>query len=254
MTRIHTNRLYSFLKGTIRILVIEHDKQHVEEYERALAPLMLYSITGTTSAIKADRLLGGPAFFHMCISELEIGDHHMNEYTLLRRYGSQVPFLFASRTRSLESGYEVSRLGAKAVVAKQQGSQVTDLLAVIHRIFLDTLITPKDGFCNDAMLTQTCQVLASKLPASVDEWAWHTRVDASYLRKRWRQWFHVRPKHGLFLYTLYANATAYCERLARGHTGPRPMDAEERKRKKRYFLRHIHEMEAMLYKRSPPRG
>ncbi len=239
--------VYSFLKETVRILVVEHSHEQIAVLQEALAPLELYAITGTTSVLKADRLLAGGQCFHMCISELNIGDTHLNEYELLRRYGGRVPFLIASSAKSLESGFIAKSMGAKAIVCKQEVT-LLNMLQLINRIFLDVLVTPSDGQCNDALLSRICTILTSRVPASVEEWAEFSHIDVSYLRKKWREWFFIKPKHAIFLYNLYVNATSYSEKKLRGHGVEKPINAEERKRIKRYFTRNREMLNRMLYK------
>ncbi len=202
---------YYFLDRSINVLLVDDDESMLKYLAELIGAFPMYQIECAGSAHKALSVWEPPKRFHACITDLGIDDMKGDEFYLLRHFGRQTAFLVLTGTPSPIKGFTAGKLGARALIEK---SCVIDQLALMKALNFHALlnvINPMFLRRDDNTLSLSTDLLFSKSPVQVTEWALELGISDRELRHIWKQHLGANAKIILFIYQVYRRALAYYE-------------------------------------------
>ena len=203
------DNLFTPLEKSITLLVVDDDDEQLDFYDDMISEHPAYNVLKANSAVAAEKHLRSDTPPHLCILDLGIDDIGNDEFFLLKRYGSTVPFVIISGSADMERAFTASKLGAAGMVAKPPDMLSGKFWDQIASVFLNRTILPDVGGMANPVLRICCAILHEDLPENVSDWAGKGNITDTYLRKLWMDCFTVSPKHILFIYKLYKYALSW---------------------------------------------
>jgi len=230
---------YSFLDGTIGILVVDDDKTVFEYIQRLLRPMKLYSLSYASSNYDAVNVLRSHKRFHLCIADLGLLDMEDDEFYIVRHYAQKCAAVIFTDSKSPAKGATCIQLGARAVYEKGDSFDPEQFTHDIRMYALLNMINYRyyDN-CADTLGLAT-KILFEKKPKNVTEWADLMRISDRQLRRLWHTDESIGAKYTLFLFYLYTQAFEYYNKVIQnsGHFLT-PQDSSEYSKFANYFHSH----------------
>ncbi len=126
----------SFLERTIELLIVDGISVECNACHDFLKSYKLYNVTCVSTAKEANALLMSKKRFHVCLTDLGICDINNDEYYLLKKFSSRLPFIIMADKDSLKLGFEIRKLGAFGAIKKPVYFQDLGLIEVINEATL----------------------------------------------------------------------------------------------------------------------
>lgn len=203
---------YSFLKDTIRVLIVESDGALIETCRKFFGICCFFDVQTVRSASEAEKALKSRRRVHVCLNGLDVLGPGGDEYYLLRTYAKKTSFVMVTGNNDAQVGYMAGTLGARGMLRNPRDISLHNLLTTVIQAFMYDIINPDVG--GDApFLRRSTVVLIRDCPESVSRWSRTLEVTDSYLRRAWSGALGIKPKHALFLQHLYRDALAYYEKV-----------------------------------------
>jgi CheY-like chemotaxis protein len=193
------------LGKSVSILFIDDEEKQLRYYRDMVSGHALYSVKTAGNAAEAQKILNGGCGDkpHLCVMDLGIDDIGNDEFFLLKRYASRVPFVIVSGSMDMERAFEASRLDAAAMIAKPIQVLSEKFWSTLSTVFLNYSIFPILNSGSNPVLKFCRDVLYNEEPETVSEWATLASISDTYIRKLWAECFTYPPKYILFLYRMY---------------------------------------------------
>jgi CheY-like chemotaxis protein len=190
---------------SVRILFIDDEKKQLQYYRDMVSGHAMYSVKTAGNAAEAQKFLNGGSGDkpHLCVMDLGIDDIGNDEFFLLKKFASRVPFIIVSGSMDMERAFEASRLDAAAMIAKPIQVLSEKFWGTLSTVFLNYSIYPILNSGSNFVLKNCRDVLYNEEPETVSEWAAMASISDTYIRKLWAECFTYPPKYILFLYRMY---------------------------------------------------
>jgi CheY-like chemotaxis protein len=190
---------------SVTILFIDDEEKQLQYYRDMVSNHAMYSVKTAGNAAEARRYLTGSDEEkpHLCIMDLGIDDIGNDEFFLLKKFASRIPFIIASGSMDMERAFEASRLDAAAMIAKPVQVQSEKFWSTLSTVFLNYSIYPILNSGSNSVLKICRDVLYNQEPETISEWAAMASISDTYIRKLWAECFTYPPKYVLFLYRMY---------------------------------------------------
>lgn len=207
------NKPFSFLDGTLNILIIEDDPISKDLIEDLLCAEPVYTVYSAESSQKALELLKSGLRFHLLIMDLGLSDIQNDEFFILKQYAHHCSIIVLTGSSSPYKGATCIKLGARGVFEKGSDLNLKELLQSIHLNTLISIINHRFNENNIDTINLAIKILFEKKPASVTEWADYMRISDRQLRNLWHNGSGTSAKYTLYLYTLFHSAFSYYHTL-----------------------------------------
>lgn len=190
---------------SVSILFIDDEEKQLQYYRDMVNGHSLYSVKTAGNAAEAQKILKGGSgeMPHLCVMDLGIDDIGNDEFFLLKKFASRVPFIIVSGSMDIERAFEASRLEAAAMIAKPIQVLSEKFWSTLSTVFLNYSIYPILNSGSNSVLKNCRDVLYNQEPETVSEWAAMASISDTYIRKLWAECFTYPPKYILFLYRMY---------------------------------------------------
>jgi len=232
---------YRFLDGALTVLIIDPDKELCASFYQPIFNQLpcctVHYAHSLRSAIK-DHLTTGQRF-HVCITELGMGDDDYDELYVLTHYGTHCSVAVVTADTSPAKGAKCVQLGARGVFDKGPSFNWQRFYTTFCRMLLINVIYCRYNEQLGDTLTNATRILFEKNPATVTEWADHLRITDRQLRNLWHSGSGFGAKQMLFLYDcLYCALTYYGCVLFPDTTNVGVVDTLCKKKHSSYFKAH----------------
>lgn len=193
------------LYKSVTILFIDDEEKQLQYYRDMVSGHALYTVKTAGNASEAQKYLNGATGdkMHLCVMDLGIDDIGNDEFFLLKKYASRVPFIIVSGSMDMERAFEASRLEAAAMIAKPIQVLSEKFWNTLSTVFLNYSIYPILNSGSNSILKFCRDVLYNEEPETISEWAMRASISDTYIRKIWAECFTYPPKYILFLYRMY---------------------------------------------------
>ncbi len=196
---------------SVRILFIDDEEKQLRYYRDMVSGHALYSVSTAGNAAEAQKFLNSSSGEkpHVCVMDLGIDDIGNDEFFLLKKYASRVPFIIVSGSMDMERAFEASRLDAAGMIAKPIQVLSEKFWNTLSTVFLNFSIYPILNSGSNSVLKFCRDVLYTEEPETVSQWATMASISDTYIRKLWAECFTYPPNYILFLYRMYKNSFRY---------------------------------------------
>jgi CheY-like chemotaxis protein len=202
--------MYEPLLKSVNILCIDDEPWQLDFFNDIFGRHQLFNPFVAKTAKEAESILRSQTI-HLVTLDCGIDDIENNEFYLLEKYSSKIPFVIISGSADMERAFDASKSGAVGVISKPPEIDSAKFWDSFSDAFLDYCILPANK-CN-SVIQGCCDILKQYLPDSVSDWASQAKITDGYLRRVWNDCFTIAPKHLLFLYRFYRFAFTYYNTL-----------------------------------------
>lgn len=242
-----TGDFFLFLDGVLNILIIDPDRLvHKSMYDAFFSGIPCCNVfyAYTLSDALTHHLESGKRY-HVCITELGMGDSEHDEFYVLRHYGMHCSVAVVTNDTSPAKGAHCIELGARGVFDKGAGFNWPAFYGHFCSMLLINIINHRFDSRSADSVTNATKVLFAKNPATVTEWANEMRITDRQLRNLWHSGSGFGAKQMHFLYECFKNALLYYGQVL--FPDEENLDTKElfcKKRLPTYFKAH---REVLLY-------
>lgn len=188
---------FSFLKGSVNILLVDDMPEVISGIVGMLELYDLYFVSTAQSSAEASRIIElSEKRYHVCVEDLGMDDINHNEFYLVEKYGRRIPFVVLTARSDTEKGFACGIQGVKETFHKGGPDLFVRLLSAINKYALQSILCPGSHENPPANLMRFMASL-QKNPVSVKEWVSSLNMDDSYFRREWEKYSGLEPRFAL---------------------------------------------------------
>jgi CheY-like chemotaxis protein len=240
-----SNRPFSFLDNTIRLLVVgdnTHVRALISEY---LSRYRLYSVRHALSGNTISSYFRS-ARFHVCL--YYFGQNNTTQdFALVSKYSNRIPFIIVTDSTEIRNGFELYKCGAVALVQEPIDFLSLQLIGHINNAFFSQIVTPHNVRLPNGTIQNCVDVILNDHPQTVSQWAANAGIAETYLRRIWNDCFSTKPKYVLFLYQMYRTACRYVSLEFIGEDNPNKSMRSALSHEKYRRIRNYYKTKKMLF-------
>lgn len=246
------------LRRTVKVLVVDDMPELLCTMDAMLDIFQIYSVHTADSTRRALEIIANSKErFHACLFDLGMSDVERNEFHLLDKFGTTIPFIVTTGMDDIEKAFECERRGAKAIIKKATVGFNKKLLSSLDRFALLNMLCPRHVNSEDVFLARCVEALTKSNPEKVCDWAREANADGGRLRKEWKRQFGMTPKHALCvfhvfsgMFTLIENACVNTDSLPKFDTkesGETLLESTSYKKCFEYYMLNRREIDTHIF-------
>jgi len=193
---------FAFINSTINVLIVDCDNDSVKKLIHLFLRMPIYTVQTVTSAAAAVLCFQNNKRIHVCIMEFGLADVENNEFYLLEHYSEKTAFIVLTESKSPSKGAQSIQAGAKRVFEKNRDTDFKAFIQYVSYAALMNIVNPQYREHGLTTLDYATEILFTKYPESVTQWAEYLKITDRQLRNIWQKGVGLGAKQVLALFTI----------------------------------------------------